>query len=721
MTPDRATEPQRPEDPRSRFDDPLLDALMVLCQAHQIRTSRGILTSGLPLHNQRLAVELLPRAAARAGLQGRLLDRPLDSIDEMALPALLLLGNGRCVVLDAWLDGDKARILTAESGGGARTIERQKLRESYSGKAFFAQPRHRFERQSASPIARTRHWFRDTLQLSRRLYADAMIASLLINLLALTAPLFVMNVYDRVVPNLALSTLWVLAIGIALAMLFDLILRTLRSHFIDIAGKKTDLILSATLFERITGMNMKARPARVGSFAQNIHEFQNLRDFLTSLTLTSLIDLPFALLILLVIGLIGGPIVWVPLLAFPLVLGIGLLLQGPLSRTIRQTLKLASERQAMLIETLGGIDLIKVTGAESERQRLWETTIGALARLEMRARRLSTLAVNSTLFIQQLSGVAVIVGGVYLIMQGNLSMGGLIACYLLNSRALAPLSQIASLLTRYQQARLTVGTTDQMMGMPQERKEHALPTQRQQLHGAIEARNLCFTYPGQLYPALDNINLNILPGERVGIIGRSGSGKSTLHKLLLNLYQPDSGHLLIDGIDIQQLDVADLRHNIGYVPQEIQLFSGTLRDNLTLGARYIDEERLQQVCDMAGVSEFARQHPLGYDLQVGERGLSLSGGQRQAVAVARALLLSPPILLLDEPTSSMDNSSEERLKRQLIPVLANSTLLLVTHRASMLSLVERLIIIDGGRIVADGPKEKVLDALKKGQINVTRP
>tara|TARA_Y100001968_G_scaffold221757_2_gene204590 strand:- start:15536 stop:17728 length:2193 start_codon:yes stop_codon:yes gene_type:complete len=727
-TPDVLTGPQGPEqgassnagdDPRSRFDDPLLDALLILCTCLQVRTSRGVLAAGLPLRDQRLTPELLPRAAARANLQGRILNRPLDQIDAIALPALLFLKDGRNVVLESWQDG-KARLLTSESAGGAKLMDKSALAELYSGKAFFAQPRHRFEVQFDSPLPRTKHWFKDTLRLSRRLYSDAMVASFLINLIALMTPLFVMNVYDRVVPNQATTTLWVLAIGISLALLFDLILRTLRSYFLDLAGKKTDIILSATLFERILGMNLKARPTRVGSFAQNIHEFQSLRDFLTSLTLTSLIDVPFSLLILLVIGIIGGPLVAIPLLAFPLTLLLGWLIQGPLSRCIDQTLHLSSERQAMLIETLGGIDLLKVNCAESEKQRQWETTVGALGRLEMKARKLSTLAVNGTLFIQQLAGIAMIVSGVYLIGDGAISMGGLIACYLLNSRALAPLSQVSSLLTRYQQARLTIGTTDEMMSMPQERQPQAIATQRRQLHGAIEARDLCFTYPGQQYPALDHLNLRILPGEHIGIIGRSGSGKSTLEKLLLNLYQPDSGHLLVDGVDIQQLEVADLRHNIGYVPQDIQLFNGTLRDNLTLGARYVDDERLQQVADMAGVSEFARLHPLGLNLQVGERGMNLSGGQRQAVAVARALLLDPPVLVLDEPTSAMDNSSEERLKRQLQPILHNRTLLLVTHRASMLSLVSRLIVIDGGKIVADGPKEQVLEALRKGHVNVAR-
>ncbi|MND85115.1 Toxin RTX-I translocation ATP-binding protein [compost metagenome] len=547
---------------------------------------------------------------------------------------------------------------------------------------------------------------------------DAVAASLLINLIGLGAPLFVMNVYDRVVPNQAVATLWVLAIGISGAYLFDLLLKTMRGLCLDLAGKKTDLIISATLFERIVGMAMKYRPMRVGSFAQNIHEFQTLRDFLASLTLTSIIDLPFTLLILLVIGLLGGHLVWVPLLAFPLAMGISWLLQKPLVATMDRTMALAAERQSSLIETLSGLDAVKVNNAESDRQYLWEQTIGTLGRLELRVKMLSSLAMNSTLLIQQLAGVVMIVAGVYLITAGDLSMGGLIACYMLNGRALGPLTQLSGLFTRYQQARLTMHSVDQMMDLPQERQEGERPLVRSKLQGSLELREVNFTYPHQQAPALSEVNLIIRPGEKIGIIGRSGSGKSSLAKLIVGLYQADSGSLLVDGTDIRQLDVSELRHNIGYVPQDIQLFSGTLRDNLVSGARYVEDELVLQAAELSGVHEFARLHPQGYELQVGERGQNLSGGQRQNVALARALLLDPPILLLDEPTSSMDNPGEERLKERLTGMIANKTLLLVTHRASMLSLVDRLLIIDRGRVIADGPKDAVMEALKKGQISV---
>ncbi|SDI73763.1 ATP-binding cassette, subfamily C, LapB [Pseudomonas abietaniphila] len=676
-----------------------------------------MLSTGLPLPDQRLSPDLLPRAAARAGLQGRLLVRKLEQIPAIALPAMLLLKEGRCAVLLGW-EGDAARLLISESDGGEVRVEREALAQDYSGKVFFAQPQHKFDVTQGSLIPRARSWFKDTLKLSRWLYADAIAASLVINLIALAAPLFVMNVYDRVVPNQATATLWVLAAGICGAYLFDLLLKGLRSLCLDLAGKKTDLIISATLFERIVGMAMKFRPARVGSYAQNIHEFQGMRDFLTSLTLTSLIDLPFTLIILLVIALLGGHLVWIPIVAFPLALGIGHLLQKPLTATLERTMALGAERQSSLIETLSGLDAVKVNNAESERQYQWEQTIGTLSRLELRVKILSGLAMNITLLIQQLAGVAMICFGVYMIIDGNLSMGGLVACYMLSGRALGPLAQLSGLLTRYQQAKVTMVSVDQMMELPQERNFEERPLSRQVLQGAMEFRNVDFTYPNQQTLALKNINLVVRPGERIGIIGRSGSGKSSLAKLLVGLYQPDEGSLLVDGVDIRQIDVSELRHNIGYVAQDIQLLAGTLRDNLISGARYVDDEMVLQAGELAGVHEFARLHPQGYELQVGERGQNLSGGQRQNVALARALLLNPPILLLDEPTSAMDNTGEERLKQRLQAVIEKKTVILVTHRASLLTLVDRLLVIDRGQILADGPKAAVMEALKKGQISV---
>jgi len=705
-----------PGDPRLSHDDPLLDGLLILCRLHGCTVSRNSLSAGLPLRDQRLSASLLPRAAARAGLQGRLLRRELKSIPNLNLPVLLLLNDGRSAVLRQWRDDGQALILPCETEGGEQSVSADELAAQYSGQALFARPRHELEAARKPLVPRVEAWFRDTLRLSRWLYTDAMVASLLINLLGMLVPLFVMQTYDRVVPNQALSTLWVLAAGLLLGTMFELLLRILRSNLLDMAGKKTDVVLSATLFERITGMSMIAKPETVGGFAQSIHDFQGLREFLTALTLTSLIDLPFSLLMILVIGLLGGWLIAIPLLAFPITIVFALIIQNRLRDTVQKSLALGAERQALLIETLGGLETLKACGAESERQFRWESTHGALARLDNHARFLSALAANGTLFLQQFAGMAMICAGVYSILDGNLSVGALVASYMLNSRVLAPLGQIAGLITRYQQARLTMTSTDALMALPQERQPRQRPLERTQLHGAVEVRQLNFSYQGQNAPALSHISLRLAPGEKIGIIGKSGSGKSTFGRLLMGFYQPEEGQILVDGLDLRQIDVADLRQQIGYVAHDLPLLAGSLRDNLTLGARYISDARMLEVAELTGVSELARQHPLGFDRPVGERGQLLSGGQRQAVLMARALLLDPPILLLDEPTSAMDNSSEEILRKRLHETCRDKTLLLVTHRTSMLSLVDRLLVLDNGRIVADGPKDAVIEALRKGHV-----
>lgn len=708
------------QDPRQSHDDPLLDALMIVCKLHNIVTSRNVLTAGLPLAAHTLTTETFPRAAGRAGLKARVVQRGLENITALSLPAILLLKNNQAAVLIGWDEQQRARLLPSETEGGEITVSPETLAENYSGRVIFISPEHEFDAQPTATLPRTKAWFQDTLKLSKSLYLDAVVASFLVNLVALSAPLFVMNVYDRVVPNQATATLWVLAIGISIAFVFDFVLKILRGICLDLAGKKTDLVVSSALFERLLGMKMKLRPQRVGSFAQNFQEFQSIRDFLSSLTLTAFIDLPFTLLILLVIGIIGGPLVFIPLLAYPLALLVNWLIQRPLMSRVRKTYQLSNERQAMLVETLTGLDAIKINNAQSERQYQWEHLTGQLSKLELRVKSLSYVAVNFTAWLQQFSGVALIVAGVYIIIGGNLSMGGLIACYLLHRRAMMPIGQLCSLITRYQRARMTKATIDRMMDLEQEVQDDEVPLKRETLSGAIELRDVTFIYPGNQYASLSNVSLTIQPGEKVGIIGRSGSGKSSLAKLLVGFYQPDSGNVLIDGIDARQIDVHDLRHNIGYAPQDIHLFSGTLRENLVYGASYVDDETMLRVATLTGVHEFARRHPSGYNMQVGERGMSLSGGQRQAVALARALLLDPPVLLMDEPTSSMDNTSEDLIKKALAPVIANKTLLMVTHRASLLTLVDRLIIVDNGKIIADGPKESVMSALKKGQIHANR-
>jgi ATP-binding cassette subfamily C protein LapB len=488
----------------------------------------------------------------------------------------------------------------------------------------------------------------------------------------------------------------------------------------DVAGKRVDVALSANIFAKVLGMRMADRPASVGAFANNVQEFESLREFVTSATITTLIDVPFALVFVVAMAWIGGPLACVPLLAFALILGCALVLQNRLSGVVQESCKYASHRHATLIETLGGLETVKSQRAEGPAQLRWEQTIGHLAKLGLRTRFLSNFVINFSSFVQQLAYVGVVAWGVYLIAAERLTVGGLIACTLLIGRVLAPLSQIAGLLTRYHQCRTALTSIDRIMTLRDERPAAQEFMSRPRLQGGIEFRDVTFCYPGADVTALTNVSFRIAPGERVALIGRIGSGKTTIEKLVLGLHTPTSGSILIDGIESRQIDPAELRRDIGYVPQDLVLFYGSVRDNIALGAPRCDDSAVLLAADQAGVTEFVNLHPRGFAMPVGERGEAISGGQRQAIAIARAYLLQPPTLLLDEPSNAMDNGSEERFKARLAAQLDGRTLLLITHRASLLPLVERVIVLEAGRVVADGPRDQVLAALSGGKVSAVR-
>lgn len=698
--------------------DPLLACLVSLCRVLHEPRSADALTAGLPLVDGRLTPDLFLRSAQRVGLSATLVQRSLDQIPALVLPAVLLLKDGTACVLNR-RDGDVLELMEPETGGIA-TARLDELQAAYSGRAIFVRHRFRFDRRAQeAPGYRPRHWFWDVIWKSWPIYADVLLASLLINLFALASPLFVMNVYDRVVPNDAEETLWVLAAGMMLVAVFDAVMRGLRGYFLDAAGKRADLMLSSAIYERVLGIRTDVKPESVGAFANNLQEYEFFRDFITSATLSTVIDLPFLALFIAIIAVIGGSIALIPLLALPLGLVVALALQQSLKAEIAELFRFASQKQATLIESIGGLDAIKCQGAEGQFQRRWEDIIGNIGSQSIKVRTLSQGAVNATTLLQQISYVLVVIVGVYRISDNELTMGGLIACTLLTSRALAPISQAASLLVRYHQAKASLDSLNRMMNLPLERADEERFLHRPRLVGRIEFKNVSFSYPNSPVKALDEVSFSVGAGERVAIIGRIGCGKSTVEKLILGLYDPQEGAILVDGTDLRQIDPIDLRRNIGYMAQDSHLFYGSVRDNIVVGAPYADDGSVLRAAELAGVTAFLGGHPLGFDLPVGERGGQLSGGQRQSVALARALLLSPPIYVLDEPTNAMDNSTEEQLKARLAAEFEGKTLILVTHRASLLSLVDRIIVLDRGRVVANGPKDVVMEALQKGHIKAT--
>ncbi|WP_265947893.1 type I secretion system permease/ATPase [Dechloromonas sp. A34] len=698
--------------------DPLLDCLVELTRIHGRPSTRAALIAGLPLENGSLTPSLFGRAASRSGLSAKLVRRSLERIDDVLLPAVLLLKGEEACVLLGWDDsGDNARLLFPETGQGSVLLSREALAVRYTGVAIFSRPHFRFDKRTPQVgEVKLRHWFWGALADQWLVYRDVLAAALLINLMALAMPLFTMNVYDRVIPNRAMETLWVLALGVVLVIGIDMMLRLLRGYFIDLASARIDMELSAKIMERVLGVRMEARPAAVGAFSSNLRSFESVRDFITSASVTAFIDLPFALLFVLVIALIAWQLIIPVLLAIVVVIIYAYILQHKMHELSETTYRAGALRNATLIESLTALETIKTLGAESVMQSKWEKSVAFVSRVNNQMRFLSAAATNGAMEIQQLVNVVVVIAGVYLIGNGQLSMGGLIACTMLTSRAVAPLGQMVGLLMQYHNAKVSLTSLEEVMAKPVERPGDAAFVHRPELKGNIEFRDVEFTYPNASISALKGFSCKIATGDKVVVIGRIGSGKTTLQKLLLGLYQPTGGAVSIDGVDLRQLDPADLRRNIGYVAQDVTLFYGSLRDNIAIGAPYADDATIVAAADAAGLTDFVNRHPDGFDMMIGERGDSLSGGQRQGVAIARALLMDPPILLLDEPTSAMDFSSEQQFKERLRRVAAHKTVVIVTHRNSLLDLATRVIVVDEGRVVADGPRDQVIQALQSGRI-----
>ena len=699
------------------YEDPLLTCLSLVAGLLERPISREALKSGLPRAAEQFTPELAIRAADRAGLTAKVMRRPkLDQILAVSLPCILLLKASNACVLIGYPDSNTAEVVVAE-GGGARTLPIDELEAQYTGHAIFLRPEFKFDaRASDIRLSNPRRWFWGTLAQFWPIYCHVLLASVLINAFAIASPLFIMNVYDRVVPNNAIETLWVLAIGVATVFTFEFIMRNMRTYFVDVAGKNADIIIASRLLERVMAMRLDQKPPSTGALANNLREFESLREFFTSGTIVAIVDLPFIFLFIAVIWLIAGPLAFIPLAIVPVVILVGCILQFPLRSVIERTLRESSQKHAILVETIDGMETIKTTSAEGRVQRTWERFVGLTAESSGKARFISGIATTFSQLAIQMSTVMVVIYGVYRIVDGEITIGALIAATILTGRSLAPLSTIAAMLTRLQQSRAALKALDTIMTVPVERPHDKAFLHRPTLSGQMQFDKVSFKYPRQENAALDQLSFNIEPGERVGVLGRIGSGKSTVARLLIGLYEPAEGAVLMDGTDIRQIDPADLRRNVGYVAQDNYLFFGSVRDNITFGAPHMDDRSIFRAAALAGVTDFLRNHPHGFDLQVGERGMSLSGGQRQAITIARSLLLDPPILVLDEPTSCMDNSSEATFKARLLETLEDKTLVLITHRSSLLSLVDRLIVVDNGKVMADGKKEDVLEALKRGHI-----
>lgn len=705
--------------------DHLSACLLWLAQESGISTSRDALVGGLPLVNGSLTPSVFVRAAKRAHLHASLTKQRLLELNELLFPSVLILNNNRaCVLLSIDTTNKTACVLLPELDMQPQQLTLEELHQAYTGYAIYCRPEFRLEKNKAGESTKSElhdHWFWDVIKRNRSVYRDVLIAALVINVFALTMPLFVMNVYDRVVPNHATDTLWVLAIGVFVVICADLLLRLLRAWFIELAANRADITLSARIMERVLGARLEYAPVSVGSFASNVQSFESVRAFIGSMTVAALIDLPFFLLFVLIIALISWVMVIPVLIGAAVVVLYALAVQSNMHRLTDAMNQASAQRNSDLIESLVAAPTLKSFNATSAVQNNWEKATQFLSATASKQRLLGTSLGASAAWVQQVVAVSMIIIGVYLVVDGKMSQGGLIAAYMLSSRAMAPVSQTASLLTQYYQAMIGYQSVEQIMANEQERAPDKAFVSRGQIRGDIEFRNVSLRYPDAEKDALSNISLTIKAGEKIAILGRVGSGKSSLEKLIVGLYRPTSGAVLIDGVNIGQIDPAELRRSIGYIPQEVQLLNGTVLQNITLGIAHPEEKRIWQAIELSGLKTLVGENADGLAMPVGEGGKRLSGGQRQTIAVARAMMPQSSILLLDEPTSAMDSTLENHVANSLKTFARNKTLLLVTHRTSLLHLVDRLIVMDGGRIVADGPKEEVLQALQTGSIQRVAP
>ena len=712
-------------DPHHQYD-PLLECLVIFAKLHNRPISVEALIAGLPVEPGADGPELFSidspkglfsRVASRAGFASRLIHRDLAKLSRLLLPCILVLKNGNACILESMDRKNKrAKVIFPEIGEGEEWMEFDQLSNEYLGYAFLLKKELQQERTESQGFSKdSSHWFWGTLGKSRDIFASVLLSSILINLFILATPMFTMNVYDKVVPNDAIATLWVLAAGIVTVYIFDTLLRFVRNYLLEVAGKKSDIIMSSIIFSQVLNLKMDQWPASIGSFASQLREFESIRNFFTASTIATLVDLPFSIIFLLVIYYIGGPMIAVPLVIIAILMLYSFILVRPLKASVEATYEATANKNAHLIETLRTIKTVKALGVSNYSQWVWEESSGTIANRSMRARILSSSITVVTNLMVQFNTIGLIVFGIYRISDLELSLGGLIAIVMLSSRAVAPLGQIAALITSFEQTRTAFRSLDELMQKSVERPEGKSYVRRPGFEGAINFREVDFSYPESPKKSLVGISLTINPGEHVGIIGKVGSGKTSMIKLVMGLYQAQSGSIAIDNIDINQIDPADLRKNIGYLSQDIELLRGTIRENIAYKDLHVNDEKLLKAAEICGVDLFVNQLPQGFDTQVGEDGGFLSGGQRQAIALGRAVMLNEPVLILDEPTNSFDNTTESIVKKRLFEYTRDRTLLLVTHKAPMLDLVERLIVIDEGRIVMDGPKEEVLNALKGTQ------
>ena len=684
----------------------LLVATRVLLREYGIRKSGAAVRDAVENPHDTFGPIEAVSALSSLGFKASFGELKATQISNDLLPAIALRADGKAVVLKS-REGDVFQIVDSLQMSSSPSVQLNDYAEFFTGYLILAKELNPTEREQ-----RTGHWFFSAFRKSKWLYIQVMIAAMVSNFLSLSTSLFTMTVYDRIIPNGAFESLIALSIGVVIALGFDFLIKGLRAKFVDTASRRADLEISRRLFDKILTLTPAEQRQKTGAMAGTVREFETLREFFNSSTLVVLIDLPFVFFFIYVIYLIAGPLAYVPLLAVPLVIIVGLGIQPFLARITRGSVESGMNKQAVLVETLNGIETINATGSGKLMKKRYEDALSDQSDSGNRIRALSNLIVNFAASVQQYAQVAAIFFGVYLIVDGTITQGALIGAVILGGRTMSPLSQLANTLSRINGALTAYRNLSKLIGKSHNGSVNLAPISRPFLSGEIEFKNVSFKFDEGTQPIIDNLSFKIPAGQKVALVGKMGSGKSTLSRLVAGIYAPTQGAILIDGVDVRQIDQADIRKNIGIMLQESWLFSGTVRENIQMGFSEYDDEHLLRVCKISGVDDFIGSNPKGYELEIRERGQGLSGGQKQALNLARSLLHDPNILLLDEPTSSMDQGSEKKVVASLQEVCAEKTMLIVTHRNPILTMVDRVFILENGKIIADQTPDQL--GIKRG-------
>lgn len=693
----------------------LLEALVYVARSHGLSANAQELLRGLPADPNGLPLSSLEEAAEKLGLKLHMERMTVSRIPAVTLPVILFGGDGQALVVTRFhADRRKLDVIAPALTDTKRTVDATALRHTPDSVAIFLTPQDKGAPEQGAEPARG-HWFWSAVRRLWPNYLQVVVAALIGNLLGLASPLFIMNVYDRVIPNLAIPTLWVLTTGVIIAFAFDFLLKLLRMRIVDETGRRVDMAVAGRIFDHVMTMRLSGRPDTTGATANQIRDLDTVRDALTSSSVIAVTDLLFIGIFLGVMWLLVGPLAYVPAAAVPIVIIVTGLIQIPLARALRTSQVDVAQRQSLLVETLSALETVKAVSGESWLRRAWDRAVAAASRSTARARGWANLATSFTALVHQSVSIMIVVWGVFLVLDGEITVGALIAANILAGRVLAPLNNIAQTLARLHQARAALAGLNTIMALDVERGVTASDIATTPTNEALRFDHVSFTYPNAATPALQSVSFTVRPGERIGIIGRVGSGKSTLSRLIAGLYEPDEGAYLLNGADSRQYSAAALRRQVGLCLQDADLFTGTLRDNILLGNPFASEQATERAVRLSGVAGFSAQHPLGLAMPIAERGRSLSGGQRQAVAIARCLIRDPKVLFLDEPTAGMDVSTERQLCANLREIADTGiSILISTHRDGPLDVVDRLILLDQGRIVMDGPKAEVIERLRSG-------